>query len=738
MKKRLLSLAMAVVMAVGLCPNLFTKTSVYASESRSGNFSKNYTLTGNGADDMVAIAKAQLGRTKAQMGYIEDWCADFVSDCAKLAGQQDAIPFTGSCSAMINYVKNAGGVQVDRTQAKKGDLAFFSSSTYPNGGAHVEIITQDCSIYKSGSYWYLKSIGGNNYVNNVSQVYERTQTRLSFYGVFRPNYKHGFQPHVMAESEASGRTIPDGDYWIKCKCASNSFVDFPGSFTITGDWAASNNCNATAWPFDGNPTEYDVFTVTYLNNGFYSIKQKDSDVSLDVDNLGMTPGTNVKGWKYNGNNAQQWSIDLENNGYRIRSRCNAMSLDVAASNADGNITTYTPHDGLNQKYDFIPFTHELTEAEGAGYSVPEGEYWIKSSLRSDYYVDIPGTELLTSDDDYTNLQMYLDDNYPILQTDAFTLDYLDNGFYSLRQKGTDMYLTSEDNAGQGSRVKICSKQGSTLPATQQWSIVGTEGAYFLQCRANALMMDSASGGGISYENKLLLWGNYNGANQKFTFVPAETDQPLAEGEYYIRSSLSDDAYLGAEGSTDASFLCIKKEADKVKYKLEYLGDGEYVIRNTDNNLCLSYNYKIPGGFAWCYEYFMLHTYSDNDRNIKFKLKPNGDGTYRICNMLGGMPMDVLGGNTAPGTRIVTFNFAPGSKNQLWVFEPLNTRKKGDVNNNGKIDAADLLLVKSHIKKAALLSGDDLWCADVDDNGIVNAADLLKMKSHIKGVSLLWK
>ena len=107
-------------------------------------------------------------------------------------------------------------------------------------------------------------------------------------------------------------------------------------------------------------------------------------------------------------------------------------------------------------------------------------------------------------------------------------------------------------------------------------------------------------------------------------------------------------------------------------------------------------------------------------------------------MLGGMPMDVLGGNTAPGTRIVTFNFTPGSKNQLWVFEPLNTRKKGDVNNNGKIDAADLLLVKSHIKKAALLSGDDLWCADVDDNGIVNAADLLKMKSHIKGVSLLWK
>ena len=65
-------------------------------------------------------------------------------------------------------------------------------------------------------------------------------------------------------------------------------------------------------------------------------------------------------------------------------------------------------------------------------------------------------------------------------------------------------------------------------------------------------------------------------------------------------------------------------------------------------------------------------------------------------------------------------------------------KKGDLNGNGKIDASDLLQVKSHIKKVKPLEGDDFDCADVDGNGAINAADLLKMKAHMKGVTLLWK
>jgi hypothetical protein len=69
--------------------------SAYATQSKKQNFSTNYTLTGNGGTDMVAIASAQIGKTGKQLGYTEDWCADFVSDCATLAGQSSAIPAHG-------------------------------------------------------------------------------------------------------------------------------------------------------------------------------------------------------------------------------------------------------------------------------------------------------------------------------------------------------------------------------------------------------------------------------------------------------------------------------------------------------------------------------------------------------------------------------------------------------------------------------------------------------------------
>ena len=69
---------------------------------------------------------------------------------------------------------------------------------------------------------------------------------------------------------------------------------------------------------------------------------------------------------------------------------------------------------------------------------------------------------------------------------------------------------------------------------------------------------------------------------------------------------------------------------------------------------------------------------------------------------------------------------------------LEELKKGDLNGNGKIDASDLLQVKSHIKKVKPLEGDDFTCADVDGNGAINAADLLKMKAHMKGVTPIWQ
>ena len=41
--------------------------------------STNYTLTGNQADDVLAVAAAQIGKNGKEMGFNDQWCAFFVS-----------------------------------------------------------------------------------------------------------------------------------------------------------------------------------------------------------------------------------------------------------------------------------------------------------------------------------------------------------------------------------------------------------------------------------------------------------------------------------------------------------------------------------------------------------------------------------------------------------------------------------------------------------------------------------
>lgn len=171
---RWVAACIAVVLGMGMCAGL----PVSATQSRKQNFSTNYTLTGNGATDILNVALAQQGKTGSQLGYTEEWCADFVSDCADLAGQSDAVPRYGGVDGLKTRILNAGGVEVSSPQP--GDIVFFSG--------HVEIVY-------SGSGSSLKSIGGNT--SSAGNLYARKVSSPRVHGgsytVVRPNYK-GINP----------------------------------------------------------------------------------------------------------------------------------------------------------------------------------------------------------------------------------------------------------------------------------------------------------------------------------------------------------------------------------------------------------------------------------------------------------------------------------------------------------------------------------------------------------------
>lgn len=126
------------------------------------------TLTGDGAVDMVNVAVAQAGRKDDDDGWYpsrEAWCADFVLDVARVAGQTVAVPdapANAACGTFRNALLKAGAIEVETAQA--GDLVFYCSTSGDT--------TYHVGIMKDSRY----SVEGNALLNGVFQVVDNRDT----------------------------------------------------------------------------------------------------------------------------------------------------------------------------------------------------------------------------------------------------------------------------------------------------------------------------------------------------------------------------------------------------------------------------------------------------------------------------------------------------------------------------------------------------------------------------------
>ena len=132
------------------------------------------TLTGDGAVDMVNVAVAQNGRKDDDTGWYpssEAWCADFVMDVARVAGQTDAVPVApanAACGTFKNALLNAGAQMV--TTAQAGDIVFYCGK-YNGTTYHV-------GIMKDSRY----AVEGNAYVDGIYKVHANRDTRVFYAG----------------------------------------------------------------------------------------------------------------------------------------------------------------------------------------------------------------------------------------------------------------------------------------------------------------------------------------------------------------------------------------------------------------------------------------------------------------------------------------------------------------------------------------------------------------------------
>lgn len=323
MKKKILSLIMAVTMLIAVLP----ATSAYAGQ----------------ADDIVSKAAGEVGYLETT--YSDGswwskygswygipggaWCAMFVSWCANQAGISTSIvPKFASCGVGISWFKERN-LWKDRGAytPKKGDIIFFGT-----GGQHVGIVEN-----VSGSTVY--TIEGNvhngyGYNYGVRRLnYQLSNTYIIGYGT--PNYTGSTS---TSNSTTTSSNISEGTYNFACVAGGRYMNVYAG-----WDW---NGVNVCVWDADGSNEQ--KMRVTSRGNGKYIITPQSSSSGRVIDvNRGnsyynaIQAGNNIDLWQANDAPAQEWVFTDRGNGKYTIGLASNSELVIACDNPwsnNGNVS----------------------------------------------------------------------------------------------------------------------------------------------------------------------------------------------------------------------------------------------------------------------------------------------------------------------------------------------------------------------------------------------------------------
>lgn len=304
----------ALILALIALLTFASSISVFAVEKKSKNFSKNYTLTGNQALDVISIARAQKNKTKAQLGYKNAWCAAFVLDCARLSGISDSIiPYNyesgGGCGYLYKkLVNDCKAKKITAKEAKSGDIVFYYCNTCKK---YVHV-----GYYDGNGYCIEGNVGGKVLRYNTSykdskghSVSSGTIQRI----YLRPNYK-----------------ISMADCTVTLSKTSFTYTGKAQTPSITVKYGNTKLTNNTHYTYKiANNTNVGTATITLTGKGNYSGTKK---VTYTINKI------NVSSLKYASVNDQAYT------GSQIRP-----SLTVKYGNTTlKNGTHYTLTYGTNK------------------------------------------------------------------------------------------------------------------------------------------------------------------------------------------------------------------------------------------------------------------------------------------------------------------------------------------------------------------------------------------------------
>ena len=254
--------------------------------------------------------------------------------------------------------------------------------------------------------------------------------------------------------------------------------------------------------------------------------------------------------------------------------------------------------------------------------------------------------------------------------DIWTITYAD-GFYTIRQRGTTMYL---DVAGNNDNKDYLNVGANARVHTQdvefqQWAIcwnIDSETGYRVQAKCNGFSLDLENGNLANLTN-IMTWPKNKGNGQTWMFIPYKPSQPVANGRYMIHSALGSQWRIDVYGNTGdvaegANIQLWEDTGDNRfdAFDITKLDNGYYKIIHAASKKALT----VDSGASKSCQNIVLAGY-DGSLCQQWAIRSNGSG-YSLIARNSGLSVDVQGGEAKNGANICQYMHT-GNPNQTWIF-----------------------------------------------------------------------
>ena len=453
----------------------------------------------------------------------------------------------------------------------------------------------------NGSYSIISKLNGlyldvqNGNISNGAnvQVYEGNGTNAQLFKFIE-----------IIEPE---KTVEEGTYRIAMFTNPNIGVDINAA-------SKENGANSLIWDGYSDSTLQKKFNLRYdESDGYYTITNVNSGKLLDVQNGGMSNGSNVWQYEENKTSAQKWQIIKNRNGsYSFVSKLNGLYLDIQNGNISNgeNVQVYEGNGSIAQQFTLIKLGYQIEKPINSGF------FEIASVINRNKIFDVTDG----SSKDNANIQLWELDGF-IQQ--KFKITY-NNSYYTITSMLSNKVLAIDDK-----NQLIQKTENGDIK--EKWQIKPFENdKYTFVSLANEYCIDIPVAN-VYNGAKLQVYESNNSNAQKFYLNdrnPIQGTQSVEDGTYRIISPIDNmkafDVTDGLSTGGTKIQLWDNDGFDQQKFEIIYVGNGYYKIKSKLSGKVLTVESEVPN--------FNSSITQEKDNNLetqKWVIKNFGNGLYNI-------------------------------------------------------------------------------------------------------------